>query len=113
MRLFLQAGDECAQLRRARGALARRGARGQPQARIDLGEAAVSPDVLAPADDAIGERDVRLSAPELAHLEPRSAPVADIKAAAIAFGRDEHAIVAALDHFGEVGVEGDHGAPVL
>src|SRR5215831_12197000 len=63
-RVLLQASEECAQRSRARRSLARRarGARGQFKARVDLGEARVRPDVLAPADDTIGECDVRLAA---------------------------------------------------
>src|SRR5262249_5186290 len=110
-RVLLQASEECAQRSRARRSLARRarGARGQFKARVDLGEAPGRPDVLSPAD----ECDVRLAAGKLAHLEARRAFALHVKPAAVALGSEEHAIVAALDHFGEVGIELDHRAPSL
>src|SRR5262249_40939040 len=114
-RVLLQASEECAQRSRARRSLARRarGACGQFKARVDLGEAPVRPDVLAPADDTIGECDVPLAAGKLAHLEARRTFALHVKPAAVALGSEEHAIVAALDHFGEVGIELDHRAPSL
>ena len=102
----------CAALPRLARACAAPVAPGQLKARVDLGEAAVSPDVLAPADDAVGERtfDFRPSSrtSKLAALL-----FADIKPAAIAFRRDEHVIVAALITLAKSGVEPDDGAPVL
>src|SRR5262245_59185889 len=60
-RLLLEAGDECAQRPRARPALPRcpRCRRRQAQARIDLGETPMARDVSAPADDTVGECDIR------------------------------------------------------
>src|SRR6266540_2162268 len=66
--LLLKAGDECAQRRLSRLA-SRCTRRGYGQAHIDLGKAPMARDVSASPDDAIGERDVRFSATELAHLE--------------------------------------------
>jgi len=114
-RLLLDAGDECAQrrrrrLRRARWAL-RRG--GQRQARIDLGEALVSPDVFAQTDDAIGERHARFATLQFAHLEARAALATHAQPAAIAFRCEKDVTVAALDYLGEVGVELYHGAATL
>jgi hypothetical protein len=43
--------------------------RGQRQAYVDLGKTRVSLDFLAPADDAIAERNARSAAHEFAHLE--------------------------------------------
>src|SRR5262245_53125836 len=97
--LLLKAGDECAQRRLSRLA-ARCTRRGYGQARIDLGEAAASLDVLAPPDDAIGERNARRATHEFAHLEARSALTAHIESAAVALGRGEYTIIAALDHLG-------------
>src|SRR5262249_40805484 len=75
LRLFLQPSDECAQRSRCRRSLARcarrRGRKGKTC--IDLGEALVTADVLAVRDDAVGERNVRRSDRELAHLEGRGA----------------------------------------
>ena len=71
---------------------------------VDLGKALVILDVLAPADDTVGERNARRAAPELAYLEACGA-LAHIEAAAIAFGRDEYLVVAAVDHLGEVRIE--------
>src|SRR5262245_46767670 len=73
---------------------------------------AVSFDVLAPADDPIGERDVRLAAHELAHLETGSGLAPHEEPAAITLGCEEHAIIA-RDHRGEVRIELDHGTPAL
>jgi len=71
----------------------------------------VTPDVLAPADDAVGKRDTRRAAHELAHLEVRSTLATHIESAAIALRREEYLIVAALDHLGEVFIElHDHAA---
>ena len=70
-------------------------------------------DVLAAPDDAIGERDARPAAGKLAHLEARAALAARVEPAAFASRREEHVIVAALDHFAEVGVELDHGTAPL
>ena len=50
---------------------------------------------------------------ELVHLEGAGALAVHVEPAAIALGRDKHAIVAALDHFGEVCVELDHDSPTL
>src|SRR6516164_7697526 len=113
-RLLLETRDECAQRRRRRLGRARWALRcgGQRQARIDLGEALVSPDVFAQTDDTIGERDARRAAHELAHLEARGA-LADVEPATITLGREEYLIIAALDHLGEVGIELDHRAPAL
>ena len=103
--LLLQAGDERAQRRRRR----RRPARGwrprHRQTRVDLGEAAVTSDSLAPRDDAIGERDARFAALQLAHLEARGALAAHVESGAIALGRDEYAIAAGRHHLGEIRVE--------
>src|SRR5215471_17452898 len=55
------------------------------------------PDVLAPADDPIGERDIGRAARKLAYLEARGALAANIEPAAFALTRDENAIVAALE----------------
>src|SRR5438552_10495444 len=86
--LLLKAGDECAQRRLSRlGSRCTR--RGYGQARIDLGEAPMARDVSASPNDAIGERDVRFSATELAHLEARSALAPNIEPAAITLGREE------------------------
>src|SRR5262249_27600947 len=106
----LQARDERAQRRRGRPALSRRRRHGQ--ARVDLGKTLVTADVLAAPDDAIGERDARLAAHELADLEAR-ALATDREPAAITLGREEHLIVATLDHFAEVGVELDHRTAAL
>src|SRR5262249_25085790 len=106
-RLLLQASDECAQRRCCRRSLAacapRRGR--ERWGRDHLGEAAVSLDVLAPTDDAIGKRDARLPAHELAHLKARCAFAEHIEPATIALGREEHPVVPALDHFHEVCIE--------
>ena len=95
---------------RWRGARCRRG---HGQARVDLGEAPMTRDVPAPADDAIGERDARFSATELAHLEARGGLAAHIEAAAVALGRDEHVIAGRLDHFREIAIELHRRASVL
>jgi hypothetical protein len=76
----------------------------QRHGHVDLGEAPVIFDVLAAADNAVGKRDARLSARKLAHLEA-SPLAAHIESPAIALWCDEHAIVAALDHLGEVRIE--------
>src|SRR5262249_20924881 len=114
-RLFLHARDERAQRRRRRLGRARRARRrgGQRQTHVGLGEALVRPDVLAPPNDAIGKRDARRAAHEFPHLEARGALAAHREPAAVALGRDEHAIVAALDYLAEVGVEPDNRAPAL
>src|SRR4029450_11742222 len=85
----------------------------QRQARVDLGEALVTGDVLAPADDAIGERNARSAAGKLAHLEARPALAAHIEPAAIAALGEEDVIVAALDHLDEVRIELHGRAPAL
>src|SRR4029450_10035808 len=82
------------------------------QARVDLGETTMAGDVATPADDPVGERDARSSAAELAHFEARGRLGAHIEAAAVAFGRDEHTIVARLDHLGEIAIELDRRASV-
>src|SRR5215472_10905444 len=51
--------------------------------------------------------------PASSRIEARGALAANIEPAAFALTRDENAIVAALDHFGEVGVDLDHRAPAL
>ena len=51
--------------------------------------------------------------PASSRIEARGALSANIESAAFALRRDENAIVAALDHFGEVGVDLDHRAPAL
>src|SRR5262249_17492203 len=99
-RLPLQLGDKCSL--RGRWPPRARGARGHRH--VELGEALVTPDVLAPAHDTVGERDARLATHKLAHLEAGGA-LADVEPAAITLGREEYLIVAALDHLGEVGVE--------
>src|SRR5262249_61806651 len=73
-RCALQVGDHRTLLRRAGLALARCGRRrlGPRRACVDPGEAPVRPDVLAPADDAIGECRVRRAAGALADLRARS-----------------------------------------
>src|SRR5215470_3144300 len=80
---------------------------------IDPGEAFVALDVPAPADDAIGERHVRHAALQLAHLEPTAPLALYIKAAAVALGSEEHAVVAGFDRLGEVRIELDHGTSAL
>src|SRR5262249_27609337 len=77
----------------------------------DLREAAVPPNVLAPSNDAVGKGDARLAAHEFAHLEARGALAVHEEAAAITLGREEHAIVAALDHFGKVRIESHDRSP--
>src|SRR5262245_27179845 len=69
---------------RCRGARYRRR---DGQARVDLGEAPVFLNVLAPANDAVGKGDARLAAHELAHLEGRSALAAHEEPAAITLRR--------------------------
>src|SRR5262245_12080405 len=93
--------------RPCRSALARRASRRgwQRQARVDLGEALLSLDVLASRDDAIGERDIAGAALQFAHLEPPGGLVAHTKPAAIVRGRDEHVIFLSSHHFGEIGIE--------
>src|SRR5262245_44668123 len=49
----------------------------------------------------------------LAHLKARGTFAAHVETAAIAFGREEHLIVAARDHFGEIRIELHEGAPAL
>src|SRR5262249_21423108 len=107
-RLPLQLGDKCS----LRGRWPARGGGGGGPAHVELGEAPVTPDVLAPAHDTVGERDARLATHKLAHFEAGGA-LADVEPAAITFGREEYLIVAALDHLGEVGVEPDNRAPAL
>src|SRR5262245_62532939 len=99
-RLLLQASDECAQRRCCRRALARCALRPGRQGweRDDLGEASVSLDVLAPTDDAIGKRDVRLAAHEFAHLKDRGTFEEHIETAKIALGREEHLRVGPFNH---------------
>src|SRR5262245_5969572 len=72
----------------------------------------MSGDVAPPADDPIGERDARFPAAELAHLEARGRLGADVEAAAVAFGRDEHSVRARLDRLGEIAIELDRRASV-
>jgi hypothetical protein len=103
-RLLLYAGEERTQPLRRRLTRCARRLGWQRQARVDLGEAPVSFDVLAAADNAVGKRDARLSARKLAHLEAIGTS-AHIVSPAIALWRDEHAIVVALDHLGEVRIE--------
>src|SRR4029453_1605354 len=112
---LLQAGDKRAQRCRARRSLARWARRrgGGRQARVDFGEAPVRLDVLAPRDDAIGERDVRLAGTNLSHVEALGHPSTDIEPAAIAGGHEKNPIVAGRHHFCEVGIEPEHGAPPL
>jgi hypothetical protein len=110
-RLLFDADDERAQPRR-RGLARRSGRRGQRR-RNHLGEAPGSRNVLAPADDAIGERNARFTTLGLAHLEARGALAAYMEPAAIALRGGEYTIVAALDHFSEVRIELDHRAPAL
>lgn len=62
---------------------------GQWQAGVELREASVAGNILAPADDAIGKRDARFAACELADLEGVSTFATHVKAAAIALGRNE------------------------
>src|SRR5262249_58227540 len=80
---------------------------------VDLGEALVRLDVLAPPDDAIGERDVRSPALQFAHLEAGAAPAPDIEAAAVAFGGEEHVIAGGFDHFRKIAIELHRRASVL
>src|SRR5262249_29094386 len=87
--------------------------RNQHRATHSVCEAAVAFDVLAPPDDAIGERDARPAAGKLAHLEARAALTANIEPAAIAARGEKHVIVAALDHLGEVSIDPHHRAPAL
>src|SRR6266545_4143163 len=72
----------------------------------------MSPDVSAPANDTIAERNGRLAAHELAHLESRSTLLVHIEPAAIALGREEHTVVA-RDRLGEVRIELDHRPTAL
>src|SRR5439155_11278446 len=107
-----EAGEECAQRRRCRLAVSRRTRyrRGR-QGRVDLREAAVSCNVLAPSNDAVGKGDARLTAHEFAHLEARGTLAVHEEPAAITLGREEHAIVAALNHLGGVRIESHDRAP--
>src|SRR6516165_2962038 len=111
---LLQLGGELAELRRCRRPLARCARRrGRREARVDLGKTLVTIDVLPAPDDAIGERNARLAAGKLAHLELAAALALYIKAAAVALGSEEHAVVTGLDRLSEVGVELDHGTAAL
>src|SRR5262245_23032602 len=56
------------------------------------GRTAVSFDILALADDSIGERNIRLAAHELAHLEVGGDLAPHEEPAAITLGCEEHAI---------------------
>src|SRR5262245_52220787 len=85
----------------------------QRQARVDLGEALGSLDVVASSDDAIGERDIAGAALQFAHLEARGSLVAHINPAAIVRGRDEHVILVWRHHLGEIGIELHDGATAL
>src|SRR6516162_2884083 len=69
-----RAGEEGAQRRRCRLAWSRRARcrRRNGQERVDLREAAVPRNVLAPSNDAVAKGDARLAAHEFAHLEARS-----------------------------------------
>ena len=78
---------------------------GHGQARVDLGEAPMTRDVSASADDAIGQCDARFSAGELAHLEAGARLAAHIEAAAVALGRDEHVIAGGPDRLREIAIE--------
>src|SRR5215204_3060741 len=110
-RLAFHAGDERAQPSRGRRGLARR--RTGENRWAHLGKAPGWRDVLAPADNPIGERDARVTTLGLAHLEARRRLASDIEASAVPLRRDEHVIAAALNGLGEIAIELDRCAPVF
>src|SRR5262245_55760258 len=69
--------------------------------------------ILALADNAVGERDVRPAALQFAYLKARAALAPHTQPAAIASRCQEHVVVAALDHLREVSIDLHDGTAAL